>query len=265
MASTVASGSFILLRSPNPKLAVNPTSLHLRFRTTRASLSHNPKPLKIGLLAAGHPSPAPKISATGATTVTNTETNATVDDVTTLLSGSTRTITTIFATALALSKVFCHVIQSFAAKFLSFLGPPDLATLQALRTNVLCTAGPLFFAARRARPSGSLNTPLTVVAAGMSRWLDIYSGVLMVRVLLSWFPNIPWDRQPLSAIRDLCDPYLNLFRNIIPPVFDTLDVSPLLAFAVLGTLGSILNNSRGGQYILATLVSKVEVSTEICK
>ncbi|KAJ4907260.1 YGGT family protein [Raphanus sativus] len=105
-------------------------------------------------------------------------------------------------------------------------------------------SGPLFFAAIRDRPAGYLNTPLTVVAAGLSKWLDIYSGVLMVRVLLSWFPNIPWDRQPLSAIRDLCDPYLNLFRNIIPPVFDTLDVSPLLAFAVLGTLGSILNNSR---------------------
>ncbi|MBA0715411.1 hypothetical protein Golax_014308 [Gossypium laxum] len=72
--------------------------------------------------------------------------------------------------------------------------------------------GPLFFASLKDRPSGYLNTPLTV---------------------------------PLSAIRDLCDPYLNLFRNIIPPIFDTLDVSPLLAFAVLGTLGSILNNSRG--------------------
>ncbi|RID59400.1 hypothetical protein BRARA_F02632 [Brassica rapa] len=108
----------------------------------------------------------------------------------------------------------------------------------------ISSAGPLFFAAIRDRPAGYLNTPLTVVAAGLSKWLDIYSGVLMVRVLLSWFPNIPWDRQPLSAIRDLCDPYLNLFRNIIPPVFDTLDVSPLLAFAVLGTLGSILNNSR---------------------
>lgn len=103
--------------------------------------------------------------------------------------------------------------------------------------------GPLFFAALTDRPRGSLNTPLTVVAAGMAKWLDIYSGVLMVRVLLSWFPNIPWDRQPLSAIRDLCDPYLNLFRNIIPPVFDTLDVSPLLAFAVLGVLGSILSSS----------------------
>ncbi|KAF8081781.1 hypothetical protein N665_0867s0003 [Sinapis alba] len=71
-------------------------------------------------------------------------------------------------------------------------------------------------------PAGYLNTPLTVVAAGLSKWFYIYSGVLMVRVLLSWFSNIPWDRQPLSAIRDLFDPYLNLFRNIIPPVFDSL-------------------------------------------
>ena len=93
----------------------------------------------------------------------------------------------------------------------------------------------MFFASIRDRPAGYLNTPLTVVAAVLSKWLDIYSGVLMVRVLLSWFPNIPWDRQPLSAIRDLCDPYLNLFRNIIPLVFDTLMVALclLLLFWVL--------------------------------
>ena len=81
---------------------------------------------------------------------------------------------------------------------------------------------------------------MTVVAAGMSKWLNIYSGILLLRVLLSWFPNIPWDRQPLSALRDLCDPYLNLFRNIVPPLLDTLDVSPIFAFIVLGVLGSLL-------------------------
>ena len=102
------------------------------------------------------------------------------------------------------------------------------------------TGGPLFFAAAR----GSLNTPLTVVAAGMAKWLDIYSGVLLVRVLLSWFPNIPWDKQPLSAIRDLCDPYLNLFRNIIPPVMNTLDISPLFAFSVLGALAALMKHAR---------------------
>lgn len=149
------------------------------------------------------------------------------------LNDSTRTITTLFSLALSATIVLTRMIQNFATKTIS------------QNPNALSAVGPLFFASLKDRPSGYLNTPLTVVAAGLSKWLDIYSGVLMVRVLLSWFPNIPWDRQPLSAIRDLCDPYLNLFRNIIPPIFDTLDVSPLLAFAVLGTLGSILNNSRG--------------------
>ncbi|XP_050382533.1 ylmG homolog protein 1-2, chloroplastic-like [Argentina anserina] len=147
-----------------------------------------------------------------------------------LSTAPTRTLTTLFAVTLAAFRAASLPVVTFASQSL-----PALAS----------SAGPLFFAALNDRPSGYLNTPLTVVAAGLSKWLDIYSGVLMVRVLLSWFPNIPWDRQPLSAIRDLCDPYLNLFRNIIPPIFDTLDVSPLLAFAVLGTLGSILNNSRG--------------------
>ncbi|KAL0436690.1 UNVERIFIED_CONTAM: YlmGprotein 1-1, chloroplastic [Sesamum radiatum] len=146
-----------------------------------------------------------------------------------LLSGSTRTVTTLFAIAVTASKFFAHGLFSLAVQ---------------LKEPVLSAAGPAFFAATRDVPMGSLNTPFTVVAAGMAKWLDLYSGVLMVRVLLSWFPNIPWDRQPLSAIRDLCDPYLNLFRNIIPPIFDTLDVSPLFAFAVLGALGSILNSSR---------------------
>ncbi|XP_009145744.1 ylmG homolog protein 1-2, chloroplastic [Brassica rapa] len=147
-------------------------------------------------------------------------------------SDSTKSITTLAILAGLVTKSLIHKLSAAVVT----LSPHIQASIRV--------SGPLFFAAARDRPAGYLNTPLTVVAAGLSKWLDIYSGVLMVRVLLSWFPNIPWDRQPLSAIRDLCDPYLNLFRNIIPPVFDTLDVSPLLAFAVLGTLGSILNNSR---------------------
>jgi YggT family protein len=31
----------------------------------------------------------------------------------------------------------------------------------------------------------------------------------------------------------LADPYLNLFRGIIPPLGGTLDLSPILAFVVL--------------------------------
>lgn len=112
----------------------------------------------------------------------------------------------------------------------------------ALKGRLVLAAGPLFLASISQTP-GSVSTPLTVVASGMAKWLELYSGVLMVRVLLSWFPNIPWERQPLQAVRDMCDPYLNLFRNIIPPLFNALDLSPMLAFMVLGVLTSILNTT----------------------
>lgn len=114
--------------------------------------------------------------------------------------------------------------------------------VMALKGRLVLAAGPLFFASISQTP-GAVSTPLTVVASGMAKWLELYSGVLMVRVLLSWFPNIPWERQPLQAVRDMCDPYLNLFRNIIPPLFNALDLSPMLAFMVLGVLTSILNTT----------------------
>jgi YggT family protein len=37
----------------------------------------------------------------------------------------------------------------------------------------------------------------------------------------------------MRARRTICDPYLNLFRGIIPPLGGTLDLSPILAFIVL--------------------------------
>ncbi|KAL6563493.1 hypothetical protein OROGR_002452 [Orobanche gracilis] len=143
-------------------------------------------------------------------------------------SGNTRTVTTLVAIAVTASRFFAQKMFSLAVQ---------------LKDPLLSSVRPAFFAAIRDFPTGRLHTPFTVVAAGMKKWLDMYSGVLMVRVLLSWFPNIPWDRQPLSAIRDLCDPYLNLFRNIIPPLFDILDVSPIFAFTILGIFSAILSNS----------------------
>ncbi|KAI8017696.1 hypothetical protein LOK49_LG04G02959 [Camellia lanceoleosa] len=38
--------------------------------------------------------------------------------------------------------------------------------------------------------------------------------------------------------RTLCDPYLNIFSGIIPPLGGTLDLSPILAFLVLNAFTS---------------------------
>ncbi|KAH9618813.1 hypothetical protein KSS87_020891 [Heliosperma pusillum] len=87
--------------------------------------------------------------------------------------------------------------------------------------------------------------PLIAVSNAVGKWVDLYHSVLIVRILLSWFPNMPWEKQPFSAIRDLCDPCLNFFRTIMPPSANSkkIDLSPLLAFAVLGVLGSFLKTN----------------------
>lgn len=75
-----------------------------------------------------------------------------------------------------------------------------------------------------------------VFVGGFANFLQIYNYVITARILLSWFPQAQGigALQPVFAITD---PYLNLFRGIIPPVFG-LDLSPILAFFTLNVLSS---------------------------
>jgi YggT family protein len=50
-------------------------------------------------------------------------------------------------------------------------------------------------------------------------------------LLLFRFPNPP--QALVTPLATVCDPYLNLFRGIIPPLGGTIDLSPILAFVVL--------------------------------
>jgi len=73
--------------------------------------------------------------------------------------------------------------------------------------------------------------------------LSIYTLVLVVRVLLSWFPNLDWSNPVLSGVSAITDPYLNAFRGLIPPL-GGLDVSAIVAFLALQLIQSLLEQSR---------------------
>ncbi|MBW4563203.1 MAG: YggT family protein [Mojavia pulchra JT2-VF2] len=72
-------------------------------------------------------------------------------------------------------------------------------------------------------------------------FIQIYNVLLIIRVLLTWFPNIDFYSQPFAALAQITDPYLNLFRSIIPPL-GGMDFSPILAFIVLSLAGDLLQN-----------------------
>jgi len=75
-----------------------------------------------------------------------------------------------------------------------------------------------------------------VFVGGFANFLSIFNFIITARILLSWFPQAQGigALQPVYAVTD---PYLNLFRGIIPPIFG-LDLSPILAFVTLNLLSS---------------------------
>jgi YggT family protein len=67
----------------------------------------------------------------------------------------------------------------------------------------------------------------------------VYLVILIIRVLLSWIPRMPYNRTlraVVSFIEEVSDPYLNIFRRYLPPVGSgafALDLSPILAIILL--------------------------------
>jgi YggT family protein len=82
-------------------------------------------------------------------------------------------------------------------------------------------------------------SPLGLLIGVVVQFLMIYTALLFIRVLLSWFPNINWFDPPFSILSQLTDPYLNLFRSIIPPL-GGIDFSPILALLVLGLVRGLI-------------------------
>jgi YggT family protein len=68
----------------------------------------------------------------------------------------------------------------------------------------------------------------------------IYTLMLMARVLSSWFRELE-EHPIIRFISFYTDPYLNLFRRLIPPL-GPVDISPMIAFFALQFLEKIIKN-----------------------
>ncbi len=73
----------------------------------------------------------------------------------------------------------------------------------------------------------------------LSNFFQLLQLVIIVRILLTWFPNINWFNQPFKFLRDVTDPMLEPFRKMIPPI-GGLDLSPIVLFMVLNMIEGIV-------------------------
>ena len=81
---------------------------------------------------------------------------------------------------------------------------------------------------------------MSLLITTLITFVSFYSYLLIIRVLLTWFPQINWYNQPFAALAQITDPYLNLFRSIIPPL-GGMDFSPILAFLALNVVSGLLS------------------------
>ncbi|WP_407268043.1 YggT family protein [Radiobacillus sp. PE A8.2] len=71
--------------------------------------------------------------------------------------------------------------------------------------------------------------------------LRLYSFALIAYILMSWFPGAR-ESSIGSFLTRICEPYLEPFRKIIPPL-GMIDISPIVAILVL-------NFASEGLYVL---------------
>ena len=74
----------------------------------------------------------------------------------------------------------------------------------------------------------------------------VYIILILLNILISWVPRMPynpWLRATLDFITETTNPYLNLFRRVIPPLGGggfALDLSPMIGIIVLLVLRGVV-------------------------
>jgi uncharacterized protein YggT (Ycf19 family) len=61
-------------------------------------------------------------------------------------------------------------------------------------------------------------------------FITVYAIIIFAYILMSWvrLPYSPWLNRIQRFLFDVCEPYIRLFRRILPPL-GPLDLSPMVA------------------------------------
>ncbi|MEW6541485.1 MAG: YggT family protein [Bacillota bacterium] len=79
---------------------------------------------------------------------------------------------------------------------------------------------------------------MSLIVDVVSTAFSVYSLLIIGRILLSWIPHNPYN-PVVRFVYELTDPYLNIFRRVIPPL-GMIDISPIVALLVLHLIRSVI-------------------------
>jgi len=82
---------------------------------------------------------------------------------------------------------------------------------------------------------------ITSVELFIEVFVSVYGLLIFVYIILSWvqLPYSIWTARIQQFLRDVCEPYLAIFRRFIPPL-GAIDLSPLIGIVVLLALEQVV-------------------------
>ncbi len=69
--------------------------------------------------------------------------------------------------------------------------------------------------------------------------LRLYGILIIVYVLMSWFPTRGFVADVQQVLGSVVEPYLSIFRRLIPPI-SNVDLSPIIAYFLLMLVASFV-------------------------
>ncbi|MDX6370493.1 MAG: YggT family protein [Gaiellaceae bacterium] len=92
---------------------------------------------------------------------------------------------------------------------------------------------------------GLLYDAVSSVVSFVQVFIYVYSILILAYIITSWvrLPYSVWLNRIQRFLYDVCDPYLRLWRRILP-TFGPLDLSPVVGVAFLYIVSAILNRLR---------------------
>jgi YggT family protein len=74
-------------------------------------------------------------------------------------------------------------------------------------------------------------------------FISVYVLIIFAYIILSWvrLPYSPWLNRIQRFLYDVCEPYLRIFRRLLPS-FGGFDFSPIIAVLALFLLDRVINS-----------------------
>src|SRR5438034_11008841 len=84
---------------------------------------------------------------------------------------------------------------------------------------------------------------ITSIERFVTVFISVYVLIIFAYIIMSWVrvPYSPWLNRIQRFLYDVCEPYLRIFRRLLPS-FGPLDLSPIVAIVALFLLDRVITS-----------------------